>query len=153
MSDQSPPPTKPKPGSLRDRIAAFENKNAPATSAPGSGTGTAAPASRPKPGNLQWKPKAPSPPPTPPDQTSKIVGVGGGMSASDAKESITRGGTLKERMAALQGKGGFGAPAPPPTLPTKPVAVEKPKWKPPPAISSPPADDDEVTGRAASRSP
>ncbi|KIK14818.1 hypothetical protein PISMIDRAFT_17008, partial [Pisolithus microcarpus 441] len=153
MSDQSPPPTKPKPGSLRDRIAAFENKSAPAASAPGSGTGTAAPAPRPKPGNLQWKPNAPSPPPTPPDQTSKIVGVGGGMSASDAKESITRGGTLKERMAALQGKGGFGAPVPPPALPTKPVAVEKPKWKPPPVISPPPADDDEVTGRAASRSP
>ncbi|KAI6044907.1 hypothetical protein EDC04DRAFT_2640623 [Pisolithus marmoratus] len=153
MSDQSPPPTKPKPGSLRDRIAAFENKGAPTTSAPGSGTATAAPAPRPKPGNLQWKPKPPSPSPTSPDQASKIPGIGGGMSASDAKESISRGGTLKERMAALQGKGAFGAPAPPPAIPSKPAAVEKPKWKPPPAISSPPADDDGVVGRAASRSP
>lgn len=37
-------------------------------------------------------------------------------------------------MAALQGRGGFGAgPAPPPTKP----AVEKPKWKPPPVVATP----------------
>ncbi|KAI6139351.1 hypothetical protein BKA82DRAFT_4224452 [Pisolithus tinctorius] len=150
MSNESPPPTKPKPGSLRDRIAAFENKNAPATSAPGPGAGVAAPVPRPKPGNLQWKPKPPSPPPAIPDQASKIAGVGGGMSASDAKESISRGGTLRERMAALQGKGGFGAPAPPPV---KPVVVEKPKWKPPPVVSPPPVDDEGVPGRASSQSP
>ncbi|KAI6030455.1 hypothetical protein F5J12DRAFT_800532 [Pisolithus orientalis] len=150
MSNESPPPTKPKPGSLRDRIAAFENKNAPAASAPGPGAGVAAPVPRPKPGNLQWKPKPPSPPPTIPDQASKIAGVGGGMSASDAKESISRGGTLRERMAALQGKGGFGAPAPPPV---KPVAVEKPKWKPPPVVSPSPVDDEGVPGRASSQSP
>lgn len=41
-------------------------------------------------------------------------------------------------MAALQGKGGFGAP--PPVAP-KPH-IEKPKWKPPPVVS-PPADDDD----------
>ncbi|KIJ07836.1 hypothetical protein PAXINDRAFT_173234 [Paxillus involutus ATCC 200175] len=69
-------------------------------------------------------------------------------------ESIGRGGTLKERMAALQGKGGFGG-APPP-IPSKPM--EKPKWKPPPMVS-PPADEDEkefvagAGGREASRSP
>jgi len=62
------------------------------------------------------------------------------MNASDAKESIGLGGSLKERMAALQGKGAFGAldggaPAPP-----KP-ATQKPKWKPPPAVS-PPADEE-----------
>ncbi|KZV95458.1 hypothetical protein EXIGLDRAFT_672148 [Exidia glandulosa HHB12029] len=48
------------------------------------------------------------------------------MSASDAKESIGRVGGLKERMAALQGKGGFGAPAPvSPPVPSAP----KPAWK------------------------
>ncbi len=62
------------------------------------------------------------------------------MSASDAKESIGKGVSLKERMAALQGKGGFGGPAPvPPTAP-KP-AVERPKWK-PPLVVSPPAEEE-----------
>ncbi|KAH7924515.1 hypothetical protein BV22DRAFT_1066606 [Leucogyrophana mollusca] len=136
MSDQSPPP-KPKPGSLRDRIAAFENKGSAAPS-------TAPPAPRPKPAGLQWKPKAPSPPSSPGSSADnvqpaerKIAGVGG-MSASDAMESIGRGGSLKERMAALQGRGGFGG-APPPVAP-KPT--EKPKWKPPPVVS-PPVDEDE----------
>lgn len=41
-------------------------------------------------------------------------------------------------MAALQGRGAFGAP-PPPTAP-KPV-IERPKWKPPPPVASPPPDD------------
>jgi hypothetical protein len=62
------------------------------------------------------------------------------MSASDAKESITKGfGSLKDRMAALQGKGAFGAPSPP--LAPKP-AVEKPRWNPPPAAATPPIDDE-----------
>lgn len=136
MSDQ--PPSRPKPGSLRDRIAAFENKPAaaPAPTPP-----------RPKPaGGVSWKPRAPSPPSSPqhasvsggaPTPEKKAVG---GMNASDAKESIGLGGSLKERMAALQGKGAFGsldggAPAPP-----KP-ATQKPKWKPPPVVS-PPADEE-----------
>ncbi len=59
------------------------------------------------------------------------------MSATDAKESITKAGSLKDRMAALQGKGAFGAP--PPTGP-KPAA-EKPKWKPPPIVHAPVDDD------------
>ncbi|EGN94025.1 hypothetical protein SERLA73DRAFT_189175, partial [Serpula lacrymans var. lacrymans S7.3] len=151
MSDQSPPP-KPKPGSLRDRIAAFENKQSAPASAP--------PPPRPKPGGLQWKPRAPSPPSSPGSSADraqtpekKTSGAGSGMSASDAKESIGMGGTLKERMAALQGRGGFGAPAP--VIPPKPT--EKPKWKPPPVVQSPPTDeeDKEVTEdtREASRSP
>ena len=37
-------------------------------------------------------------------------------------------------MAALQGKGAFGAPSPP--LAPKP-AVDKPKWNPPPAVAQP----------------
>ncbi len=130
MSD-SPPPPKPKPGSLRDRIAAFEQKP---TSSPGPPL-----APRPKPGNLsQWKPRVPSSP-DPQPATNR----NDSMSASDAKESITKAGSLKERMAALQGLGAFGggaAAAPPP----KPA--EKPKWKPPPQVAvTPPVtgDDDE----------
>ena len=50
------------------------------------------------------------------------------MSVADAKESIGLGGSLKERMAALQGRAAFNtAPAPPPPKPLS----EKPKWKPP----------------------
>ncbi|KAF9240233.1 hypothetical protein BU15DRAFT_22982, partial [Melanogaster broomeanus] len=151
MSDQSSPP-KPKPGSLRDRIAAFENKGA-SSAAPGP---AAPPVVRPKPGGLPWKPKVPSPPSSPDHaQTGeRKIAPAGGMSASDAMESIGRGGTLKERMAALQGRGAFGG-APPP-MPPKPV--EKPKWKPPPVVS-PPADGDQKDlvaaepGRDASRSP
>ncbi|KAG2337407.1 hypothetical protein BDR05DRAFT_857328, partial [Suillus weaverae] len=124
---ETPPKPKPKPGSLRDRIAAFENANKSAAPAPGP----AAP--RPKPSTLQsWKPKVPSPPQTP-DSERKTAG----MSASDAMESIGKGGSLKERMAALQGKGAFGGGTPPPILP-KPA--DKPRWKPPPQVS-PPADE------------
>lgn len=68
------------------------------------------------------------------------------MSASDAKESIGKGSSLKERMAALQGRGGFGAP--PPVAP-KP-AVERPKWKPPPVVSPPVEDEPEATGEEES---
>jgi hypothetical protein len=75
------------------------------------------------------------------------------MSASDAKESITKGGSLKERMAALQGLGAFGggsAATPPP----KPA--EKPKWKPPPQVAiAPPltGDDDEGDSAEADNKP
>ncbi|KAG6376877.1 hypothetical protein JVT61DRAFT_903 [Boletus reticuloceps] len=152
MSDQSPPP-KPKPGSLRDRIAAFENKGG---GAPPPGP----PQPRPKPGGLQWKPSPPSP-----TTSSDHVQPGerkppstGGMSASDAMESIGRGGSLRERMAALQGKGAFGGP-PPPIAP-KPN-VERPKWKPPPSVPSVCPEDEpkegiagvDATARETSRSP
>ncbi|KAH9002832.1 hypothetical protein EDB86DRAFT_2898394 [Lactarius hatsudake] len=127
MSDSTPP--KPKPGSLRDRIAAFEQK--PASS-------PTPPAPRPKPGGLsQWKPRVPSPPHSP----QPVNRNDHSMSATDAKESITKGGSLKERMAALQGLGAFGggpAAAPPP----KPS--EKPKWKPPPQVPvAPPVTGDD----------
>ena len=137
MSSTSSPP-KPKPGSLRDRIAAFEQKPASSSAPP--------PAPRPKPGNLsQWKPRAPSPQDTQPVNDRNDTS----MSASDAKESITKGGSLKERMAALQGLGAFGggsAATPPP----KPA--EKPKWKPPPQVAiAPPltGDDDDDEGDSA----
>ena len=138
MSDQlsSSPPPKPKPGSLRDRIAAFEKSATAPTSA-----GQAPPPPRPKPsGFASWKPKVPSPPSSPSSKTidhaaSPSLKASGTMSAYDAKESIKGGGgSLKERMAALQGKGAFGAPSPP--LAPKPAA-EKPRWKPPPAVAAP----------------
>jgi hypothetical protein len=153
MSDQSPPP-KPKPGSLRDRIAAFENKGAP-------GAPPGPPPLRPKPGGLQWKPKPPSPPTSPVHVQSSEhkPPSAAGMSASDAMESIGRAGSLRERMAALQGKGAFGGPPPP--VASKPN-VERPKWKPPPPVPAPASSEDEpkegiagvdAGGREASRSP
>lgn len=98
MSDNPTPPKK--VGSLRDRIAAFEKPQA-SSSAP------TPPPQRPKTGNLvgQWKPKQLErvAPPTEDSDVDK-----GGMSAGDARHSISRVGGLKERMAALQGKGAFG---------------------------------------------
>ncbi|TFK24955.1 hypothetical protein FA15DRAFT_669013 [Coprinopsis marcescibilis] len=136
MSDQQdPPPPKAKPGSLRDRIAAFEKSGPAPAPAP-------APALRPKPAGFStWKPKVPSPPDSPvtsDNASSSPKPLSGGLSVTDAKDSIVKGGSLKDRMAALQGKGGFGAP--PPIAPKPPV--EKPKWKPPPVVS-PPVDDDD----------
>lgn len=126
MSDSTPP--KPKPGSLRDRIAAFEQKPA---SSPAPPT-----AHRAKPGNLsQWKPRV-SPPPESSQPTNRNDNS---MSATDAKESITKGGSLKERMAALKGLGAFGG-GPAASPPPKPS--EKPKWKPPPQVTVAPS----VTG-------
>ena len=130
MSD-SPTPDKPKPGSLRDRIAAFEHKPPPSSAAP--------PAPRPKQANLsQWKPRAPSPPDSQPLTNKQDTS----RSANDAKESITKAGSLKERMALLQGLGAFGggqAAAPPPR------PAEKPRWKPPPQVTlvPPVTGDDE----------
>ncbi|KAL0961504.1 hypothetical protein HGRIS_006445 [Hohenbuehelia grisea] len=126
MSD---PPKK--PGSLRDRIAAFEKASAAAAPPP--------PLPRPKPaGGASWKPKPPasSPPSSPGLSATEHDRKAGGMSVSDANESIGRGGSLKERMAALQGRGGFGTPVPP--IAPK-VIPEKPKYKPPPAVVAAPA--------------
>lgn len=138
MSDSAP--LKPKPGSLRDRIAAFEQK--PASS-------PAPPAPRPKPGGLsQWKkPPASSPPDSPQSNNRNDHS----MSATDAKESITKGGSLKERMAALQGLGAFGG-GPAASPPPKPS--EKPKWKPPPQVAvAPPVTGDDEEDASASEVP
>ncbi|KAF5377964.1 hypothetical protein D9615_006705 [Tricholomella constricta] len=139
MSEQSTPP-KPKPGSLRDRIAAFEKPAA--GSAPGP-----APVPRPKPGGISWKPRQASPPASPSATDVSSERKAGGMSASDAKESIGKGVSLKERMAALQNRGAFGAP---PAVAPKP-ALEKPKWKPPPVIA--PVDKDEDDGPSSHAEP
>jgi myosin tail region-interacting protein MTI1 len=72
-----------------------------------------------------------------PTPEKKVVG---GMNPSDAKESIGLGGSLKDRMAALQGRGAFGGLDGGASPPPKP-ATQKPKWKPPPVV--PPADDTE----------
>ena len=125
MSDSPSTPPKPKSGSLRDRIAAFETKAVNPSSERG-------PLPRPRPvGFPIWKPKQSSPPTSPEALTASSAGIkspqniesaprsgSGSMNAADAKESIARaGGSLKERMAALQGRGGFGAPVSP-SIPT-----------------------------------
>ncbi|KAG8815793.1 hypothetical protein FRC17_000593, partial [Serendipita sp. 399] len=106
-------PSRPKPGSLKDRIKQFETSSSPTSSSP------APPPLRPKPGTLgQWKPK-PVEPPSPTKQATSNASTSGathteqdqgqqheegtGLSASDAMSSIAKGGgTLRERMAALQ---------------------------------------------------
>lgn len=139
MSDNTPP--KPKPGSLRDRIAAFEHKPA-ANSEPSSGL------PRPKPAGVtrEWKPKPLSPPASPGNAASAGIEerrTTGTMSASDAKESIGKGVTLKERMAALQGKGAFGAgPSAPPPVPS---SGAKPTWKKPTPTHPPEATTEALT--------
>ena len=132
MADESPPPKK--IGSLRDRIAAFE-KQSSASNPPSNPP----PPTRPKPGHIAWKPKPPSPPSSPSNKDNERVSPAkSSMSATDAKESIGQGISLKERMAALQGRGGFGPTTPPP----KPT-TEKPKWKPPPKPVSSPSPTEE----------
>jgi hypothetical protein len=120
--------SKPKPGSLRDRIAAFESKSS--SSSPSQPASTPSQAIRAKPAHLQWKPRPPSPSSLAPAENP--AGVSAGLSASDAKQSISKAGSLKERMAALQGKGAFGQPAGATTStpPPKPTG-DKPKWRPP----------------------
>ncbi|CAK5271993.1 unnamed protein product [Mycena citricolor] len=122
MSDPSANP-RPKPGSLRDRIAAFETKK------PADGAPPPPPPGRSGP-RAQWKPRPASPEgeaTTGIGAAGAVGGSGGGMSVSDARESITKaGGSLKERMAALQGRGAFGVvPSPP--------ADKKPVVSPPPS--------------------
>jgi myosin tail region-interacting protein MTI1 len=130
MSD---PPQK-KIGSLRDRIAQFENKGPAST--PG-------PPPKPKPAgvaNRTWKPRSPSPETSAgstkissgdlPSEREGADVAKASMNAADAKQAIGQtGGSLKDRMAALQGMGAFGVPAPGPI--PKPTA-DKPKWKPTP---------------------
>ena len=67
MSSDAPPPPKAKPGSLRDRIAAFEKK--PDTSAP------APPAPRPKPGGGAAKPAPVAKPAAPGGQMDLAAAV------------------------------------------------------------------------------
>ncbi|QRW20115.1 SH3 domain-containing protein [Rhizoctonia solani] len=109
MADEEQPPPR-KVGSLRDRIAQFEKKPE-TTSAP--------PPARPAPKQWAWKAKqeaavAAGPPTTPPRPA---------FSSNDAREAIAGGmGSLKERMAALQGRNiGGMAPAAKP----KKIVIER----------------------------
>lgn len=153
MSDNPAPPKK--VGSLRDRIAAFEKPQASS-----SASGPSPPPPRPKPGNLvgQWKPKQQQhdrlAPATEDSDTDKA-----GMSAGDARQSISRVGGLKERMAALQGKGAFGAHVDPnATNKAPPLPSEQGKarvWRtvvdlPPPVAKHDEYNDDDAMAHPAS---
>lgn len=128
MSDPSPPPKK--PGSLRDKIAAFENRAGQPPLRP-----AVAPPPAPKTANTSirghWKPL---------ENTSKTQPTTANtMSSSDAQHCIT--GTLKDRMAALQGKGAFGSP---PSQP-QPEPIERPLRKSPPQVMALAGDDDDAS--------
>jgi hypothetical protein len=128
----SEPPPK-KLGSLRDRIAAFEaqkSSDAAAGPKPPAPGGPKPPVVR-----REWKPTPVQAEPAA-DEKSKDDKEKeqhrAGMSAADAKASIG-GGSLKERMAALKGKGAFGAPAP---AAAPPLAPKPKKWEIPSALES-----------------
>ncbi|KAM0746882.1 hypothetical protein T439DRAFT_350457 [Meredithblackwellia eburnea MCA 4105] len=130
-----PPPPRPKPTVFRTK--AMPSPSPAITSTSDSSTSTSS-----------------SPAPAPPalvsassSESTNTEGTGG-MSASDAKESISRGGSLKDRIAALQGGGAFGGgPAfEPPAAPGRPP---KP-WKRPPAPAPPPVEGDDVDGESKS---
>jgi len=104
MFEQKPaePAAAPPPGGPRGKVGTWkpkplEREHAPVAEAPHKLDLSARSAVRPDPPSPERKPKAT-----------------GGMSAADAQASITTGGamSMKERMAALAGKGGFGGPAP-----------------------------------------
>lgn len=108
-----PPPVKPKPAAggltwsqrqkLRQEQEAKEKEStvaaSPTTSAPIASSGPSIPESKQR------------------DDAENKEEQGTAMSAADALSSISKGGSLKERMAALQGVGAFGGaekkPAPP----------------------------------------
>lgn len=127
MSEQDnhdTPSPKPKVGSLKDRIAAFEKS----AQSDNTLTQKSLPP-RSKPGNVSWKP---SPPPPKDDGDEKIEKKHSGMSAEDAKESIGAGGGLKARMAALQGNmnpsgGSPATPSPPIPKPLRKPFVPRPR--------------------------
>ncbi|CAE6471020.1 unnamed protein product [Rhizoctonia solani] len=133
MADEEQPPPR-KVGSLRDRIAQFEKKpeaSAPpppraapkqwawkakqettATASPAPNTSTTS-AEKPTPSTHE---RSPSPPPQRP-----------AFSSDDAREAIAGGmGSLKERMAALQGRN-IGGMAPPPKPKKVVIEREEPK--------------------------
>ena len=68
------------------------------------------------------------------------------MSASDAQQA-TKGQSLKERMAALQGAGAFGAPSPP-SAPPVPAGTPK-VWKRP--VAPEPVEEPEAVEKKASK--
>ncbi|WVQ96424.1 hypothetical protein IAU59_003529 [Kwoniella sp. CBS 9459] len=142
-----PPPIKPKPATggltwsqrqkLRQEQEAKERDESgsgfSAASAPPSAPSAPAPTS-----NSTSTP--PQPTPIASDDTKDKDGKEGtGMSAADALSSISKGGSLKERMAALKGQGAFGSGSNPgESAETAPPPVSSGKvWKRPPAPPAP----------------
>lgn len=131
-----PPPVKPKPAAggltwsqrqkLKQEQDAKEKEAGAETSQPPPATAAsiAGPASA-----TESSAPVQSSTPSSPKQEKK---EGTGMSAADAQTSIGKGGSLKERMAALQGAGAFGksddtkpaAPAPSGKVWKRPTATE-----------------------------
>ncbi|WWC96190.1 hypothetical protein V866_003057 [Kwoniella sp. B9012] len=160
----NPADSPPRPQSMKDRLAFFaaaQDKPAPPPIKPKplGGAGGLTWSQRQKlrqeqeakerEANPQSQPQS-DPQPTPassqPETTSststeekKKEEEGKGMSAADALSSITKGGSLKERMAALQGHGAFGPSSE--NKPTPPPVSSGKVWKRPPA---PPAPEPEA---------
>lgn len=108
----SPPEAPKKPGSLRDRIAALNAQGAGA-----GGPGGPPPIPRAKPpafkrapiptpvasSSSPEQPSAPTLSSSPPERVERGAVANPAFSAEDAKQSIGKGGSLKDRIAALQG--------------------------------------------------
>ncbi|ODO05204.1 hypothetical protein L198_01893 [Cryptococcus wingfieldii CBS 7118] len=137
----APPPIKPKPAAggltwsqrqkLRQEQEAKEREEAAARGESAPAPVSAAPA-----------PALPEPVQQAPTEQQE----GAGMSTADAVSSITKGGSLKDRMAALQGSGAFGQQQekPPPPAPSGKV------WSRP---AAPPQPDPEVAEGEEDASP
>ncbi|WRT67866.1 uncharacterized protein IL334_004840 [Kwoniella shivajii] len=149
----APPPIKPKPAAggltwsqrqkLRQEQEAKERESNPnPTSTPAAHAPAPAPVPS-QPAPITSKEPAAS---QPKDEEKKDEGKG--MSAADALSSITKGGSLKERMAALQGQGAFGSNSTPneESKSTAPPPVSSGKvWKRPPAPEPEPEADTQDT--------
>ncbi|KAK8858659.1 hypothetical protein IAR55_002888 [Kwoniella newhampshirensis] len=139
-----PPPIKPKPAAggltwsqrqkLRQEQEAKERETA-------GDTGSASPV--PAPAALSTA--SPAVPPTATTDNQKDREEDAGMSAADALSSITKGGSLRERMAALRGSGAFGSGSEEEKKPAIPVPSGK-VWKRPPAPPQPEPEAEEDEG-------
>nr|XP_018262261.1 uncharacterized protein I303_05277 [Kwoniella dejecticola CBS 10117]OBR84419.1 hypothetical protein I303_05277 [Kwoniella dejecticola CBS 10117] len=151
----APPPIKPKPAAggltwsqrqkLRQEQEAKE-REANSTSAPVSGPTATAPISSELPKSSADSAGAAA---TSTTSAEDKEGEGKGMSAADAASSITKGQSLKERMAALQNQGAFGSGGGEEKRPVAPVPSGK-VWKRPPAPPAPvPEEEAEGDGSEA----
>ena len=136
QSKPAPPPVKPKPAasgltwSQRQKLRQ-EQETAEGAAAPAPPP--AAPATA--------REAGPADPPAAGDSPQAKKKDDAGLSAADAVSSISKGGSLRERMAALQGAGAFGSGAEQP--PAAPASSGK-TWKRPPAppAAEPDAEDE-----------
>lgn len=108
----APPAVKPKPASggltWSQRQKLRQEQEAKEKEAEGS---SPAPAPTPSAAATAGPTTAPAPPTQGGPEPEKKEAAGAGLSAADAQSSISKGGSLRERMAALQGAGAFGSPA------------------------------------------